>query len=142
MRVVFKSSRFHPVFTGNIAVFCSDERFAEATLEFLKSIGVENADLLVVPGGPAFIAQGETAIVERLELLIREHRAKRVILIAHDDCGYYKHRYPHLSSDRRREVELGDLRKAVEVVKRYGVEVKAYFARLEGNTVVFEEVST
>jgi len=58
-------------FSGNLAVFCSDERFVAATLEFLRrELNMERCDLMVVAGGPAFIAQDEPNLMERLKLLI------------------------------------------------------------------------
>ncbi|MCS7192925.1 MAG: hypothetical protein NZ937_08090, partial [Armatimonadetes bacterium] len=69
-------------FSGNLAIFCSDERFAAATLEFLRRhLEIDRCDLMVVAGGPAFITQNETALMERLELLLKAHEIKQVIII-------------------------------------------------------------
>jgi len=128
-------------FSGNLAVFCSDERFAEATLEFLRrGLGMERCDLVVVAGGPAFIPQGETALTERLDLLLRAHHIQTVALIAHDDCGYYKHRFPELSPEELRQRQRADLQEAVRWLRKKGVQANAFFAFVEDGDIVFERV--
>jgi hypothetical protein len=84
--------------TQVLAVYCSDHRFQGALREFLdQTLGLKaNYDLLVVPGGPQGLA--ETPHLPKfawashrwLRFLIEAHSLQRVILIAHQDCGWYK----------------------------------------------------
>ena len=128
-------------FSGNLAVFCSDERFVAATLEFLRrGLDMERCDLLVVAGGPAFIPQSEVPLLERLDLLIKAHKIERVVLIAHDDCGYYKHRYPKLAPERLRQQQREDLLAALSALRQKGIKAQAFFAFVDSGEVVFEEV--
>ena len=128
-------------FSGNLAVFCSDERFVAATLEFLRrGLDMERCDLLVVAGGPAFIPQSELSLIECLNLLIEAHKIKRVVLIAHDDCGYYKHRYSKLAPEKLRQQQHKDLLAAVSALRQKGIKVHAFFAFVDSSEVVFEEV--
>jgi carbonic anhydrase len=128
-------------FSGNLAVFCSDERFIAVTLEFLRrGLDMERCDLFVVAGGPAFIPQSELPLIERLNLLIEAHKIKRVVLIAHDDCRYYKHRYPKLAPEKLRQQQHNDLLAAVSALKQKGIKVQAFFAFIDSSEVVFEEV--
>lgn len=128
-------------FSGNLAVFCSDERFVAPTFEFLqRRLDMERCDLVVVAGGPAFIVQEEVALNERLELLLKAHGIKRVALISHEDCGYYKHRYQKLTRDELKEKQLDDLRNAVSMLRQRGLQVRAFFASVENGEVVFEEI--
>jgi carbonic anhydrase len=128
-------------FSGNLAVFCSDERFVAATLEFLRrGLDMERCDLLVVAGGPAFIPQSEPSLIERFELLIKAHKIERVALIAHDDCGYYKHRYPQLAPEKLRQQQHKDLLAALSALRQKGIKAQAFFAFVDGGDVVFEEV--
>ncbi|MEJ7613358.1 MAG: carbonic anhydrase [Candidatus Fervidibacter sacchari] len=128
-------------FSGNLAVFCSDERFVAATLEFLRrGLDMERCDLLVVAGGPAFIPQSEVPLLERLDLLIKAHKIERVVLIAHDDCGYYKHRYPKLVPERLRQQQREDLLAALSALRQKGIKAQAFFAFVDSGEVVFEEV--
>ncbi len=94
MEKITDSFDFNDSFSGNMAVFCSDERFAGATLSFLENIfGNNRFDLVSVPGGPAFISKDEPVLMKHIELLIEEHKILNVILISHEDCGYYKKNY-------------------------------------------------
>ncbi len=128
-------------FTGNLAIFCSDERFVNATLEFLRRhLGIDRCDLMVVAGGPAFIPKNETALMERLDLLLKAHEVKQVILIAHDDCGYYKHLHKGLPSQTLKEKQREDLLAAMTKVQAKGIQAKAFFAFVDSGEVVFEEV--
>lgn len=87
-------------FSGNLALFCSDERFVDATMEFLKhGCGLSRCDLLVTPGGPAFIAEKNELLLHRLRFLAEHHHLKRLVLVAHEDCGHYKIREKKLTPD-------------------------------------------
>jgi hypothetical protein len=45
----FKDDDF---FSGRLVIFCSDERFVTANLEFLKNhLKIERINLMVLPGG-------------------------------------------------------------------------------------------
>jgi len=128
-------------FSGNLAVFCSDERFVAATLEFLRrGLDMERCDLIVVAGGPAFIPQSEAPLLERLDLLIKAHKIERVVLIAHDDCGYYKHRYPKLPPEKLRQQQREELLTAVSALRQKGIKAQAFFAFVDNGEVMFEEV--
>lgn len=128
-------------FSGKLAIFCSDERFVAATLEFLRRhLDFERCDLMVVAGGPAFIPQNETALTERLELLLKAHKITQVVIIAHDDCGYYKHRHKGLSPQMLREKQREDLLATLRTIQAKGVQAKAFFAFVDSGEVVFEEV--
>nr|WP_169302514.1 hypothetical protein [Ammonifex degensii] len=96
--------------------------------------------MVAVAGGPAFVAQEEVALTERLNLLLRAHRIHRIAIIAHDDCGYYKHRYPDASPDELRKRQREDLQAAANRLRQRGIQVRAFFAFVENGEVVFEEV--
>ncbi len=128
-------------FSGKLAIFCSDERFVMATLEFLRRhLDIDRCDLMVVAGGPVFIPQNETALMERLDLLLKSHKIKEVILIAHDDCGYYKHRHKGHSPQMLKEKQREDLMAALKAFQARGIQAKAFFAFVDSGDVVFEEV--
>ncbi len=101
---------------------------------------MERCDLLVVAGGPAFIPQSELPLIECLDLLIKAHKVERVVLIAHDDCGYYKHRYPKLAPEKLRQQQRDDLLVALSALKQRGIKAQAFFAFVDSGEVVFEEV--
>lgn len=92
---------------------CSDYRLPPARAEFLaKHCKINRYDPIFVPGGPGVITVGEILCLferERVKLLHSFHQFRRVIGIAHHDCGYYKTKYPHLNSEKRHNQQYADL---------------------------------
>ncbi len=128
-------------FSGKLAIFCSDERFVPATLEFLRQhLDIGQCDFIVVPGGATFITQGEGALTERLELLVKAHQLKWVIMIAHDDCGYYKNYHKGLEIEMLRQKQRDDLLQAMRVLQEKGLRSQAFFAYVESGAVTFQEI--
>jgi hypothetical protein len=84
--------------TEVLAVHCSDYRFQAGIREFLdEGLGLQaNYDRLVVPGGPQCLVEVETlpkfawAARKWSRMLVQAHSLKRLVLIAHQDCGWYK----------------------------------------------------
>lgn len=115
------SSKLQHADTDVLVVHCSDHRFQAGLYEFLNmNLNLdENYDLLVLPGGPQCLTLAEYlpkfswAGWKWLRFLVEKHELKRLILIAHQDCGWYKDLPFHLhsSSDPRLRQEE-DLRRA------------------------------
>ncbi len=114
------SSKVNRAKTDVLVVHCSDHRFQAGLYEFLNlSLNLnENYDLLVIPGGPQcltlveYLPKFSWASLKWFRFLVEEHELKRLILIAHEDCGWYKALPFHLhesSEPRRRQEE--DLRR-------------------------------
>jgi hypothetical protein len=124
-----------------LAVHCSDFRFQAGIREFLDH-GLQldrNYDLLVIPGGPQCLTSAKFlpkfAWVGRkwFRFLVKGHKLTRLILIAHEDCGWYRSlpRDYH-SSAGPRERQEDDLRRAKELLLKEfpGVRVELYYAAL------------
>jgi hypothetical protein len=101
--------------TDVLVVHCSDHRFQAGLRDFLNQ-GLDlksNYDLLVLPGGPQcltlveYLPKFAWAGWKWFRFLVEAHSLKRLILIAHEDCGWYKELPLHLhtSSDPRRRQE-------------------------------------
>src|SRR5262245_43602421 len=78
------------------AIYCSDGRYGEQFDEFLhQGLGLPRYDRVAVPGGPGCLAghfsayKDEEVILEQMDFLIRAHELNRVVLIAHESCGFY-----------------------------------------------------
>lgn len=139
--ITSNSRKFNDTFSGNLTIFCSDERFVKATLKFLEEeLQVKTCDLLVIAGGPVFIPQEEQNIIARLNLLINSHKVKTVILISHQDCGYYKHLYPDLTSLELEKLQLEDLKRALNFLRERTIEARAFFAYVEEDQILFREI--
>lgn len=117
------ASRVQKADTDVLAVHCSDHRIQAGIREFLderSGLGA-NYDALVVPGGPQCLV--EVGALPKFcwvgrkwsKALIQLHSLKRLILIAHQDCGWYRWLEDYApSSDPVRRRQEDDLR----IVKR------------------------
>jgi hypothetical protein len=131
---------------GAAAVYCSDGRFGEQMDEFLHlGLKLPRYDRVAVPGGAACLAGHstafwqKTALERQLSFLIQAHNLTRVILIAHDCCGFYANLWLDHSSVEKQQAH--DLKVAADAIRlgNSGVEVEAFFARRVEGQVVFEK---
>lgn len=148
------SSKVNRNHTDVLVVHCSDHRFQAGIHEFLNSsLNLnENYDLLVIPGGPQcltlveYLPKFSWAGWRWFRFLLEAHELKRLILIAHQDCGWYKKLPFHLrSSSELRICQEEDLRKVRQVVTKdfSGLSVELYYAGWDSNDrVAVEPVTT
>jgi len=80
-----------------VVIHCSDHRFQQGFREFLlEGLGLGSYALLAIPGGGHFCTLGDLLPkfaktgMQSLKFLIRRSGANRIILIAHDDCLFFK----------------------------------------------------
>ena len=108
-------------------------------------------DFMAVPGGiePMTLAdevpKDFNFFRRRLEALVEAHGTRRIIVIAHQDCAWYRERMGGASAEAMRAKQVADMRRAASWLRaRFeGVVVQPYFARLSGTNpekVVFEGV--
>jgi hypothetical protein len=135
----------HP---GALAVYCSDGRFTDAVEELLHSLGHPRLDTLTVPGGPGLFnvwtagMTDSTSIASATKFLVDAHKLRRVLLIAHEGCGYYRQHFAGRAAPEVEKVQWEDLRLAARAIEgvRSGLRVDAYYARVAGDRVSFETV--
>lgn len=133
--------------TEVLAVYCSDHRIQAGVREFLdESLNLRaNYDSLVVPGGPQCLVEFEAlpkfawAGRKWSRALIQLHSLKRVILIAHHDCGWYRWLADYGTSRdpvRRRQEE--DLRAAKRAARQLDSElaVDLFYAAWDAKDVM------
>jgi len=137
---------------GTIIVSCSDPRIRTAIRRFVE----EKLKLAQGEFVPINVAGGAAALAHRTKrpgdfFYIRDQieffcghftSIKRVVIIGHQDCGYYKTILNHPDKDDR---EKKDLPRAAEVITREipGVTVDCYYARFLDEShaeIVFEMV--
>jgi len=137
---------------GAAAIYCSDGRYGEQMDDFLHNcLALPHYDRVAVPGGAACLAghmlamRERTALDRQLKFLIEAHGLNRVVLIAHQDCGFYKHNvHPHkLRQKPLEEHQFADLAIVAGLLRDYNraLEVDAYFARKIDDCVRFEPVA-
>ena len=137
--------------TDALVVHCSDHRFQAGHHEFLNrvlNLG-ENYDLLSLPGGAQALALVEYlpkfawAGWKWIRFLIDQHGRQRVILIAHQDCGWYKSlpSFLHSMAEPRARQE-DDLRRIREALLKENRElsVELYYAAFDSSDHMVMEV--
>lgn len=142
--VPFESERIRAA-----AIYCSDGRYGEQFDEFLHhSLRLPRYDRVAIPGGAACLAghfpayREEAAAVEQIRFLVESHELERVVLIAHESCGYYVKllRQPEAGLRARQEADL------VSAAARLGSQhprlvVSAFVAVRDAGLVRFDPVS-
>jgi hypothetical protein len=137
----YEQARIHAA-----AIYCSDGRVGEQIDEFLhRGLGLPRYDRLAIPGGPACLSgslltflEGRAAL-DALTFLIRVHDLRRVVLIAHEGCAYYRERLGVPDSSMLAE-QRQDLGKAVVATRRLhdGLVVEAFLALTAGTRIRFK----
>lgn len=132
-----------------LVVCCSDGRFHNAILEFVRVEVCDRPDLLAVPGGPVILDPWASSFDEArvfesaLKLFLDAHDLKQAWLIAHDGCAYYGCKHPGVTGKAFEDLQKRDLRRGAEILHERAphLEVHLRFARLVGGRVRFEEVA-
>jgi carbonic anhydrase len=127
-----------------VAVYCSDGRFAPACEKFLSDTFVgRSVDRLVLPGGPGALVHNPSHVERFAELrfLIQAHQLSRIVLIAHDGCGYYKH-VLGVDGNEMTKQQVEDLLAAARLLsdEAPGVPVDLYHAKAEPGGIVIQKL--
>ena len=133
------SSKVERAGTDVLVVHCSSSRFQAGLHDFLNQ-GLNlrsNYDLLVIPGGPQcltlieYLPKFSWAGWKWFRFLVETHELKRLILIAHQDCSWYKDLPLHLhtASDARQRQEEDLHRAKAKLTKEFPhLRVDLYYA--------------
>jgi hypothetical protein len=137
---------------GAAAVYCSDGRYGEHMDDFLHNcLHLPRYDRVAVPGGAACLAghllamRERSALERQLKFLVESHALVRIVLIAHEDCGFYRHNvHPgKLKRQPLEELQAADLAAVAALLRDYNrrLEIDAFFARKVEGLVRFEPVA-
>jgi hypothetical protein len=129
-------------------IHCSDPRYQPHFQEFLQTgLGLAHYALIAVPGGPHcltlsdYLPKFAWAGWRWVKVMERVAQPERIILIAHDDCRWYVSMGFVSAMTKLRERQIEDLKTArTELVERFSTKVDLYYARLEGDHAVFENL--
>ncbi len=128
-----------------LAVYCADGRFGPHFRRFLeRHLGLRVYDTLALPGGPAAIVHDDPpglmpAARTQMRFLLQAHPIEHVILIAHDQCAFYRQ---HLGCDpaelpQRQRADLAAVATWLNSAAPSAT-ISSYQARLYGGHVLFE----
>ncbi len=130
-----------------LVVYCSDGRFARACDEFVEqTLKIAEYDVLAVPGGPQFLCALEYLPKLRwagnrwLDYLIKGHGLERLVLISHEDCGWYRRLHgSHADQTARQHDDLRRARADLLATLPH-LHVEAYFVSVQDGQVSFTKV--
>lgn len=135
-----------------LVIACSDGRWRSQTLDFVTNeLRLDpHFHMVEVPGGVEpltlldLVPKDFNFLRRRVDMLVQLHRIRRIILVAHQDCGWYLQRKIGPVSADIRSRQTADLRHVrARARDLFGdVAVEAYYARLDSGAsqVVFETV--
>ena len=130
---------------STLVVYCSAFDIRLYFREFLdQGLGLQSYDLIAVPGGAQILSASHflpkvAGYLRRLvDFLVKAHKLERVVLLGHEDCGFYKnYQFGPVHLDLR-ERQIHDLRNAAETLRgMLGLPVEGYYARITGERVEF-----
>jgi hypothetical protein len=145
--VFHSTDPWHPERIGALALYCSDGRWGEAFDEFChRHLQIPRYDRLAVPGGPAWLAGGDTSALaraarEQLDFLVRIHELEQIVLVTHYGCAYYGHRL-QLGPDECLPAQAEDVRAAAAALRRWypGLQVDGFLAMRLGRLLSFHRL--
>lgn len=135
-------------FAHTLAIYCSDGRFASACEQFIQqALGEQRFDRFVVPGGAGWMCLGVLTVWEHelarrhISFLVEAHGIQRVILIAHQSCGFYE-RY-HLPPEQTERRQIEDLWTAIRTLRERhpNLVIEAYYLRVREGQPLFEAIT-
>jgi hypothetical protein len=132
-----------------LVIHCSDPRYQPHFQEFLETgLGLAHYALIAVPGGAHcltlsdFLPKFAWAGWRWVKVMENVAQPERIILIAHDDCRWYVSMGFVSGAASLRERQVADLKTARKALaERFNSKVDLYYARLEGDHAVFENLS-
>jgi hypothetical protein len=125
-----------------LVIACADGRWRDHIEDFAaNALKIDSAyDLLMVPGGAEPLALANLIpkdfnfLRRRLDMLVASHGIRQIVLIAHENCGWYRQRRIGSLTIDLKTRQLADLRQARARLQEWfdDVTVDTYFARLDG----------
>jgi hypothetical protein len=132
-----------------LVVHCSDARFQVHFQDFLRlHKGIARYALIAVPGGAQFLTAVDYlpkfswAGWRWTKFMMGIAKPRRVILIAHEDCRWYVEDNFWRQAGAIHDRQSCDLLKVKAAIGQQfeQIPVELYFARLDGDHVLFEAV--
>ena len=111
---------------NSLVIACSDGRLADVLHHFQSRRRVQDADRLLVPGGPLALTRPgmeRRVALEFIRGLTEAHALRRIMVVSHQDCPAYERALGGLGFDQREILER-DLRRVRTLLENEFPEVK------------------
>lgn len=134
--------------SDTLVIHCVDHRFQEAFQEFVKDeLGIAVFIPVAIAGGAFAISSEHLArfgyIWDQIDFFVTEGGVKRVALINHEDCKWYKKENPDLETSDLKEKGRSDLvQAAINIKDKYPeIEVVSVWAEVSGDSISFSRIN-
>src|SRR5216117_224243 len=138
-RIAFHSeARRHEGTPDALVIHCSDHRFQRSFREFLaEGLKLPSYALIAMPGGGHFLSleyvlpKYANVGMQSVRFHLKRARPRRIVLIGHDDCLFFKERIQfYYSEPDLHAKQAANLRKARAIVEERfpGLPVELFFA--------------
>ena len=124
-----------------LVLSCMDYRLIDHVVNFLKNdVHVDTFDFTVLAGASLGFNQNKyltwpASFKNHVDLAIKLHKIKKVVVIDHEDCGAYKAFYPEVKDNIPREDEY-HVKHIKSMEKMYPDLIYAgYLMRLDGKAM-------
>jgi hypothetical protein len=115
---------------NSLLVACSDGRVAPALDDLQRRLHIEDADRMLVPGGPLALTRtgAERRVAkDSVSQIVQFHAIRRIVLVSHQDCFAYERALGGLGFDQQRILERDLQRVKADLEAEYlGVTVECY----------------
>ena len=111
---------------NSLVIACSDGRLADALQKFQSRRHAQDADRLLVPGGPLVLTRPgmeRRVALECVRGMTEAHAVRRIMLVSHQDCPAYERALGGLGFDQREILER-DLRRVRTLLENEFPEVR------------------
>ena len=132
-----------------LVIHCADPRFQTPFRRFVtEELGFKNYTPLVVGGGAhsfgmaQFRPKNFKTLWEQVKVFLEIQKVTQVIVINHEDCLWYQRLKGFHPTIPLREKQLSDLKTtSLKLLEDFaGINIRTYWAALEGDSVYFVEV--
>jgi carbonic anhydrase len=119
------------------AINCMDGRVQDAVKNYMRqNYSVDYVDMVTEPGPNKILADNQDkAIIEnikkRVEISVEHHGSKVVAVVGHFGCA---------GNPTEKEVQIGHLKKAEQVVKSFGFPVEIILLWVDGDWKTVEKI--
>jgi hypothetical protein len=130
------SLKFEEKHPDVLVIQCSDGRYTSIVSELMQSNGITRYDVMAMPGGPALanasILQSE-ACKTGTSFLIKGHNTRKVWLLTHSECGYYKYNLNGMPRETITNRQIRDLQMAAIWLRNVNKSLEVYASYIINN---------
>ncbi len=132
-----------------LVIHCADPRFQDAFRRFVtEELKIATYTLVVAGGGAQALGAQESypenfaTMWDQVKFFIQVSNLRRVVVINHEDCLWYRRMHGHESAVDLPSRQRHDLCRVADMIRQEfeGIEVRSFWAALEGDRVSFRAV--